>query len=300
MGYSAGAGSLVHQLTAFGGTQGPPPFSQAIIQSPGYYLNPGNARSEQTYSEFLGLLNVSSLDEAREVPSGALIQANARQIRDLPYGTLLYGPVVDGVFTPALPGKLFLQGSFYKDVKVMVAHTANEGLLFTDPRVGDTVSYENFLPRIVPNISPAALGYLQKELYPPVFDGSRGYRTPVERAALTVGEADLACNAYYINRAYGNRTYAYEFTIPPGIHTADLPYEFFDGNRSSVAYPDTAMALQEYIMSFVALGQPSARGFPVFEEYGPDAQVLAFNGTMTGMARDPVANLRCEWWQKAL
>ena len=300
MGYSAGAGSLVHQLTAFGGQRGPPPFSQAIIQSPGFYLNPGNARSEQTYSDFLELLNVSSLDEARGLPSSALIQANARQVLNAPYGNLPYGPVVDGVFTPALPGELFLRGSFHKDVRVMTAHTADEGLLFTDPRVGDSVSYEAFLSRIVPNISPAAVEYLHNTLYPPNFDGSQGYHTPVERAALTVGEGDFACNAYYIDRAYGNRTYAYEFTIPPGIHTSDLPYEFFDGNRSSVAFPDTAIALQRYLMSFVTLGRPAARGFPVFEEYGPESHILTFNGTATGISHDPVANARCEWWQKAL
>lgn len=35
MGESAGGGSIMHQITAFGGLQGPAPFQQAILQSPG-------------------------------------------------------------------------------------------------------------------------------------------------------------------------------------------------------------------------------------------------------------------------
>ena len=37
MGESAGGGSIMHQITAFGGLNGPAPFQQAILQSPGLY-----------------------------------------------------------------------------------------------------------------------------------------------------------------------------------------------------------------------------------------------------------------------
>jgi len=36
MGESAGGASIIHQITAFGGSQGPVPFQQAIVQSPAY------------------------------------------------------------------------------------------------------------------------------------------------------------------------------------------------------------------------------------------------------------------------
>lgn len=42
------------------------------------------------------------------------------------YGGFTYGPVVDGDFTPALPGQLLARGQFDKKVKVMVGHNANE------------------------------------------------------------------------------------------------------------------------------------------------------------------------------
>lgn len=38
MGESAGGGSIMHQITAFGNQQGPAPFQQAIMQSPGLYV----------------------------------------------------------------------------------------------------------------------------------------------------------------------------------------------------------------------------------------------------------------------
>jgi hypothetical protein len=41
------------------------------------------------------------------------------------------GPVVDGTFVPALPGKLLLQGAFDHGVKVMVGHNFDEVLLIS-------------------------------------------------------------------------------------------------------------------------------------------------------------------------
>ena len=36
IGESAGGGSILHQITAFGGFQGPVPFQQGVLQSPGF------------------------------------------------------------------------------------------------------------------------------------------------------------------------------------------------------------------------------------------------------------------------
>ena len=38
LGESAGGGSIMHQITAHGGLKGPAPFQQAIMQSPGLYV----------------------------------------------------------------------------------------------------------------------------------------------------------------------------------------------------------------------------------------------------------------------
>ena len=90
-GESAGGGSIVHQITAFGGERGRAPFQQAIMQSPGFTPPTGNFEQEQNFQTLLRLLNVSSLEEARGVPSAALQVANEYQIRNSRSGSWTYG-----------------------------------------------------------------------------------------------------------------------------------------------------------------------------------------------------------------
>jgi carboxylesterase type B len=61
IGESAGAGSIMHQTTAFGGSRGPAPFQQAVIQSPAFRPVSGNNAKENIYLDLIKLLNVTSL-----------------------------------------------------------------------------------------------------------------------------------------------------------------------------------------------------------------------------------------------
>lgn len=125
-GESAGGGSIMHQITAYGGNNGPVPFAQAVPQSPGFAPIVSNQQQEQTFSDFLTLLNVSTIAEARELSYTALLTANTIQVGLAPYGSFVYGPTVDGDFAPALPGELLLHGQYPKDLKIMVGHNADE------------------------------------------------------------------------------------------------------------------------------------------------------------------------------
>ena len=126
IGESAGGGSIMHQMTAYGG-QSPAPVEQAIIQSPGFFPLVSNHQQEQIFNDFLSLLHVNTIDEARQLPFSALQKANVKQVGASAYGLYTYGPAVDGDFVTALPGELLLHGQFAKDIKVMVGHNANEG-----------------------------------------------------------------------------------------------------------------------------------------------------------------------------
>lgn len=116
----------MHQITAFGGEQQPVPFQQAILQSPGFQPLVSDDQLNQATSDFLALLNVTTIDEARQLPFEDLATANTIQVGEANYGSFVYGPAVDGSFVPALPGQLLLEGRFAKDVKVMVGHNADE------------------------------------------------------------------------------------------------------------------------------------------------------------------------------
>lgn len=125
-GESAGGGSVMHQITAYGGKKGPVPFAQALPQSPGWLPVVSNQQQEQVFKGFLDYANVSSLAEARELSSEQVIVANALQVAGAPYGSFVYGPTVDGDFVPTLPGVALLHGQYPKDLKIMVGHNADE------------------------------------------------------------------------------------------------------------------------------------------------------------------------------
>ncbi|OJJ45549.1 hypothetical protein ASPZODRAFT_152607 [Penicilliopsis zonata CBS 506.65] len=304
MGESAGGGSIEHQITAFGGSRGPAPFQQAILQSPGWYPVPEQDEQEDTLQEFLGLLNVSTIAQARSLPSSDLIAANAYQVAKTQlYGTFKYGPVVDGVFAPELPGMLLLEGRFDHNLSIMVGHNANEGLAFTPPYSVESDGLELLIKSHLPEISANAENYITNVLYPANYSGLYGYNTTVGRSALTIGDLVFSCNTDYLNRAYGNDTYAYMFSIPPAIHGQDVPYTFYTPGVSSASDVEStyiADVMQDYFTSFVETGVPNSTIGPVFEKYGARGRLLNLGLTNITAMQDPTRNPRCKWWQKGL
>ncbi|KAF2827253.1 alpha/beta-hydrolase [Ophiobolus disseminans] len=302
-GESAGGGSIMHQITAYGGAKGKAPFQQAVPQSPGWSPVQSNVQTENTYQKFLRLTNTTSLAGLRALPSEAVIRANAQQVGyDAAYGQYVYGPVMDGLFAPLQPGQLLAQGRFDKDVRVMVGHNADEGALFTPPYITSDDSLQAQLRTAFPTTPQPSLDYVTKTLYPPVFDGSYPYRTQYSRADLIISEAIFTCNTNYLSTAYGNKTYSYLFAVPPAFHGFDIAYTYFPGGAPSTSVRNTtiAIALQEFITSFAEEGKPAADGIRQFNMYGPDASVLRLNVTGVDQVRDSNANARCNWWQKAL
>jgi len=306
-GESAGGGSIVHQITAYGGLKGSAPFQQAVPQSPGWAPVTSNVQQENTYQKFLSLTNSSSIADLRRLPSAAIMRANAQQVAyDSPYGTFTYGPVVDGLFAPQQPAQLLAQGRFDKDVKIMVGHNSNEGTLFTPPSIRSDDALVTQLRSAFPYAPQQSIDYITKTLYPSVFDGSYPYTNQYTRGSLIISEAVFTCNTYFLSTAYGNKTYSYLFAVPPGFHGQDIQYTYYTGGAVSpsplgVQNRTVALALQQYIASFAEDGRPeAANGIPQFNMYGPNASVQRLNVTGIDQVRDSNANSRCDWWQKAL
>jgi carboxylesterase type B len=302
-GESAGGGSIMHQITAYGGAKGKVPFQQAIPQSPGWFPIQSNVQTETTYQKLLSLTNTSSLEDLRALPSEVLIRANAQQIiHDSPYGTYTYGPAVDGKFIPLQPGQLLAQGRFDQDVRVMAGHNADEGAYFTPTTIRSDEDLRAYLRGLFPFTPQQTIEYVTKTVYPPVFDGSYPYHDQYSRAALLVSEGIFTCNTNYLSTSLANRTYSYLFAIPPALHGLDISYTYFTGGPASLSVSNVtiAVAMQEFITSFAKQGWPSADGVRPFNMYGPDALVLKLNVTGIDEVRDSNANERCNWWQRAL
>lgn len=216
------------------------------------------------------------------------------------------GPVVDNDFVPGLPGKLLLQGSFDKSLKLLIGHNANEGLLFTNPYITNDTAFDQFVASEFPQASPSVVSYITETLYPAVAKSSGlPYTNELERASFTVAEAVFTCNTNYLARAFGNQTYNYLFSVPPALHGQDVGYTFFGSGQTSGALPlpinaTVATALQRYITEFAETGAPNSQGTPHFNMYGPDAQIENLAATDISQIVDPASNPRCLWWQKAL
>ncbi|KAL1623549.1 hypothetical protein SLS56_008253 [Neofusicoccum ribis] len=306
-GESAGGGSIMHQITAFGGSA-PSLFQQAIPQSPGWQQYSSPYDQEQIFSGFLQELNVSTLDEARNKSSDELVAANARYVAASAYGSFTFGPSVDGNIVTQDPKYLLNHGQFDKSVTILVGHNTNEGLLFTPPLYNDS-DFVAYVQASYTSAKPAVINYITDTLYPAVYDGSYGYKDVVGRASVVLAESSFTCNAFALDRAYKNETYAYLFGVFPGLHGQDVPYTYYNPDAPSISsYTGTAtnqtvaFALQDYIISFAVSGIPDSPvdGLPGFPIYGEDAEVVSLNSSSISEAIDPAANARCKWWQLGL
>ncbi|KAE8400882.1 Alpha/Beta hydrolase protein [Aspergillus pseudonomiae] len=287
MGVSAGSGSILHQLTAYQGRQGPSLFQQAILQSPAWEPNYDTDKQERTFRRYLELLNVSTIEEARQLPSEKLIAANAHQVSSSLYGTFTYGPVVDGVFVSDLPGKLLLRGEFDHSVRILNGHTLNEALMYTPPSSFQEWGLLSLMDEHFLDLSEDMKETIVNVLHPPILDGTYGYRG--------------------WNHAYKNSTYSYVFSIPPAMHWMDHPYSFYTKGAKPLAESllfqvtneTVAFILQDYVTSFVQTGKPTSPLAPPLEIYGPESRVVSIGmNNITGM-RDPACNARCVYWQNA-
>ncbi|KAI9684648.1 MAG: hypothetical protein M1829_000021 [Trizodia sp. TS-e1964] len=304
MGESAGGGSVLHQITAYGGLKGGVPFQQAIPQSAAYYPNPGNALPEDLYQSFLSRAQVGSLQAARQLSSSAVQQANIVITADVKiYGHEAFGPLVDGNFVTALPVESFDRGQFDKTTKIMIGHNANEGLLFSNPFFKTSADFSAFFTSVFPLALAQTITYITETLYPPDYSGAQPYKTLLERTAFAIAESTITCNSYLVSRAFNYETYSYRFDVPPAFHSLDIGYTFFNGESQELTATVSAFAakaLQRYITSFMMTGVPKADGLSVFEEYGSASNLLDIGATAITKVVDPNNNDRCRWWGKAL
>ncbi|CAM1505200.1 Fc.00g108370.m01.CDS01 [Cosmosporella sp. VM-42] len=301
MGESAGGGSALLQMTGSpNDTDIKAPFAQVIAQSPA--IIPTAVAPESAHSDFLALLNVSTLSEARQVSSEAIIQANARQIGAAPPTTYTYGPVKDNKFVQDLPLELFKKGAFDKSVKVLAAHNALEGGFFFDANVETEDEFHAWLQRSIPGLTDSEREELENNIYPANFDLGLGYVDQGSRQMALWGEAVIDCNFLAINEAFEGNSYAYEFNVAPGLHIQDLTYTF--NNPTSPAFkPKAQDILQTAITSFVINGTPVSKAGSCpeqFPHWGSDKTLVSINGDGIKISTNNVNETRCAWWQNAL
>lgn len=310
MGISAGAGSVMHQITAHGRRKDVP-FHKAIAQSPGFLPVATPQQQQRTREEYLSRLGVSKLQDARGLSSERLATANSEQVFDAPYGSFVFGPVVDLDFVPAPPTTLLNKGHYATNVSVFSSFTANEGLMFTDPRgtTNDT-RLRAQIQSILPQISAKNLDHVFTTLYPAEYKGSQPYTSALDRAQLIVGELGFLCNHNAMLEAthrYGRgdtTAFGQLFAVWPALHGSDQRYTFPQKvSRGSDDANNIAPFMMDSIARFVMTGSPSGAtigrvSVPVYNETASILKLVGNDGST--IIQDPTLSERCNWWRKAL
>lgn len=262
MAESAGAGSLVAHLTSYSGdTSDSLPFSKAIVQSPWILPFPDSAQQESLYQSVIDTANVTSFESLRGLSSNALMEANNFVGTRANYGTFVWGPVVDGKYIPATPARLLASGRYHQSVQLMTGHNLNEGILFTSPFINNTATFEDFVSSLFPATSSSLANGIAAKLYQ-----SSSF---TERTSAFYADVVVRCNTLYLLGAYSHGAYAYRFGIPPGWHSNDEPYTFYEGDSNLAARLNGTVAetMQGYFTQFASLGNPNKNGLPHFAAY---------------------------------
>lgn len=205
MGESAGGASIFLHLAARD-RKGRTPFKQVIAQSPG--MIPELHQGETIFYDFMDYLNVTSLQEARDLDSKAIIEGNFAHIGAAPTTTYIYGPTRDGDYVTESLVSALKNGNFDKSVKTLVAHNIFEGAFFFDPTVETDDEFGAWLERSLPGLDEERKSYIMDSLYPSVFDGSLGYVDQSTRGMKLQAEAVIDCNFHFAGRAKSEDGYA--------------------------------------------------------------------------------------------
>ena len=296
MGESAGGGSVEQHTVAYGGAKPEENdlFVRGIAQSPAPIITDPSYASlgANLFFEELGVLSV---DEARKLPTDALKNANIKSQVTAPFDVEYFAPTVDGDLLPDIPARLYNEGRFIKNIDMLAAHNADEGRLFGNQSAKTNADFDTWVYVNFPSASSQVTSYIINSVYPPKYDGSLPYTTPLERLELATKEFLISCNTFSIARAYEYKVFNYIFSIPPAIHAQDLAYTYYPTGVTPGFYPAVAIALQGYLAQFVLTGNPNRRGLPNFPEFAEQANVLNLttDGVRSGLS--DAANARCRY-----
>ena len=291
------------------------PFQQAIVESPGIPLIASPSIQEQQFESFLSLLHVSSIEEARQLPTNDIQTANYLAIALAKYGSFEFSPTVDGNFVPAVPSTLLRNGQFDKSVRLLNIHTSNEGYGWASPNIQDDAAFRAFVLGFFPGLatSPENLDYITTSLYPSIFNGSQAnnYTDQYARAAALVTEAEFTCSVAALGDALPSQTWSADFVLGGAFHETEAGYTAygslyptnmtaFDATSGDLSMEQISYVLQGYFARFTQVGNPNGPELPFWPLYGDNQTAQFVNTSGFSLGTELAANRRCDWWSKGL
>ncbi|KAL1741798.1 Alpha/Beta hydrolase protein [Schizophyllum fasciatum] len=284
-GQSAGAGSVLHHITANGGKTSPPLFKRAILSSlfipPEYpYDDP---IPEAIYKDVLTQVGCNSLQCMREVDFETLRDVNYNVTTGAFFGTFIMAPVVDGELVRHTP----LDAVARKEINtigVLAVVNTNEGGMFVSPATADMALDEyvaTLFPRLGQEAAKAAAAMYQ------------GLGSSTRLQEMVMGEAIFVCPSYNVAKGF-DTVYRGVLAVPPGAHGQDVNLFFRSLRGIKPHFPwdlpsdEFADAFSGLFMSYVLGGKPrrrllDARGLWRAVKAGVDSVLDAVN-EVTGLS----------------
>ncbi|KFZ23475.1 hypothetical protein V502_02048 [Pseudogymnoascus sp. VKM F-4520 (FW-2644)] len=227
-GLSAGAGSIVHHLTAYGGTKDEAPlFHRAALWSTAFQWSYDRKGSlEDKFLDFTEEADcprdaAGALECLRNADPDTLNAANQAIVsRNLALGMFPFGPAVDGDLVPELPAALLKKGKHVYCSSLVLSHNFDEASMFLAKWVETKEDFTEFVRLAFPGDE---LGEVRKsiaEKYPPIaFDYNQK-----QRLRTVLRDSTFVCNKRQVYNAYKSTSTVYtaRFEIPPAQHGTDL------------------------------------------------------------------------------
>ncbi|KAL8650968.1 MAG: hypothetical protein Q9210_003512 [Variospora velana] len=266
-GESAGAGSILHQLVAFGGAQDPL-FSRTVLQSPAFSLKfDRRGILEQTFRKFTDLAGCAGEGVAclRAASPETLDNANMALFTQ---GESV-GPSPDGSLIRQLASLEFASGHYTRiPTSLILSHVSNEAEIFVPSSVQTDPQFTAYIASIFPPYASAGgVNAAIEARYPPVFTGPgpRNYTTERARVKDFINEASFVCNVRYLSDAYAGKNYNLQYSVTPGLHAVDLLPTFYNLNLDLgdinvpliPGFGSFAQAYQSYLTSHARTGNPN-------------------------------------------
>ncbi|MCJ1229610.1 hypothetical protein MMC12_006279 [Toensbergia leucococca] len=273
-GESAGAGSIMHHLVAFGGTEDPL-FTKAILQSPAFEFQfDRKGLLEQTFQNFSALAGCTGQGVAclRTASAETLATANTALCEAAPDGTFAVGPAADGDMIRQLAVLEFASGHYWNKLdSIIISHVLREPDLFVDGHIQTDAEFNSFVNLVFPPYAQAAgVNALIEQQYPPVMSGTNHtYATETDRVKALVQGSSFVCNVRYLSDAYAGKNYNLQYSITPAYHATDLLATFYNVNldltvrNQSISVPlipgfgSFAQTYQSYLTSHARSGDPN-------------------------------------------
>ena len=298
LGESAGGASVLYQTAAYGGAKETNLFFRGISQSPAPLL------ADPVYPAlganlFLQNAGVTSVDEARKLPTEVLQQANAKAQSIIPFNTNYFGPIIDGDFIVDMLPRAFASGKFNKNINMITSHNQAESRFLGNHSIRTDAEFDDWVQINFPSAPASIRQRIINEIYPAKYDGSFPYTTPQQRSDLAVNDYLINCNTVSVAEGFGNQTHNYIFAVPPAIHAQDLAYTYDPSTATPGFFPTVASTLQAYLVNFVLTGNPNGNALPSWPNYGQQAAAINFTASGVVHTQSDSANSRCAFWNQA-